>query len=178
MVHGILGERVRLVPFDTDRHFENAYQWINDPEVTEWVLVGDFPMSKLAEQAWFESMSAFREDNVSFAVETLDGIHIGFSGIHNIDWRQGTAITGTIIGDKTVWGQGFGSDAARTRAKYAFQTLGLRMLYSSVLQGNERSLRMQLRVGYRQTGCQPAKYWKRGAYRDEVLTALHPDWLT
>ena len=49
------GEKVRLVPLDFDRHFENCYRWINDPDTNEWLAVGDFPMSRLAEKEWFEA---------------------------------------------------------------------------------------------------------------------------
>lgn len=29
------------MPLDFDRHFENCYRWINDPEVNEWLAGND-----------------------------------------------------------------------------------------------------------------------------------------
>ncbi len=113
--------------------------------------------------------------DINFGVETLDGQHLGFSGIHFINYRHGTAQTGTVLGAKELWGKGYGTDAARVRARYCFDVVGLRMLYSAVLEGNERSLRMQHAVGYQQCGVQPKKYWKRGMYRDEIQTFLTRD---
>ncbi|MCH7945197.1 MAG: hypothetical protein IIC73_04175 [Armatimonadetes bacterium] len=55
------GEKVRIVPLDFDRHFENCYRWINDPEVNEWLAVGDLPMSRLAEKEWFEARQEYSE---------------------------------------------------------------------------------------------------------------------
>lgn len=129
MAYGWTGSKVRLVPADKEEHFENALRWINDPEITRWTLIGDFPIARLAEEEWFDNMSKRMESTeIFFAIETLDGEHIGFSGIHRIDWRNGTGTTGTIIGAKELWGQGYGSDAARTRTHYAFEVLGLRMI--------------------------------------------------
>lgn len=179
MAHGWEGERVRLVPMDADRHLENYLVWLNDPEVTQWLLIGDFPLSRLAEREWIERAERGSGDEIHFAIETLDGLHIGTSGIHDINWRHGTAMTGTVIGTKEFWGKGLGTDAARVRAHYAFEVLGLRLITSSVIDGNERSLRMQQAAGYEVVGRIPGRYWKRGAYRDEILTCLTRErWLS
>ena len=135
MIQGWQGEKVRLVPLDDDRHFDNAVTWLNDPEITRWTLVGDFPLAKLEERAFFERIMRREGNDLTFAVEKLDGEHIGFSGFHAIDWRHGFATTGTIIGRRELWGQGYGSDAARTRTRYAFDILGLETLRSEVMDG-------------------------------------------
>src|SRR5438045_9048388 len=100
------GELVRLAPLDPEKHFDNAVAWINDPEVTNTIVFGDFPMTRLAEREWFDNRSKNSETEVTFAIEMLDGRHIGFSGIFEIQWRHGTAMTGTMLGDKESWGKG------------------------------------------------------------------------
>jgi RimJ/RimL family protein N-acetyltransferase len=175
MGHGWEGEKVRLVPLDKARHLENALAWINDPDVTETTLTGDIPIARLAEEAWFErmcgEMSATPTDIV-FAVETLGGEHVGSAGLHRIDWRHGSAQTGTLIGPREARGHGYGSDAARVRTRYAFEVLGLRLLLSEVIAENTASLRMLERAGYREVGRIPRRYWRRGSYRDAVLLAI------
>ncbi|MCW5936550.1 MAG: GNAT family N-acetyltransferase [Fimbriimonadaceae bacterium] len=178
MVVGWQGDRVRLVPLDMDRHFENCVAWMNDPEITQWLLVGDFPMTRIAEREWFEEASKGRTDEVVLAIETLAGEHLGTSGIHRIDYRHGTCFTGSLIGKKELWGQGYGSDQVRTRARYIFEVLGLRMIMTAYLEGNEASRRMSEKAGFVECGRWPKKFWKRGAYRDEVLLCLTRDqWL-
>jgi len=159
----------------------NAVAWMNDPDVTEWLLVGDHPVSRLAEQDWFEQVmreSALeRANSVGFAIELRSGEHIGFSGIHEINYRHGTAISGMFIGRKDLWRQGLGVDAARVRTRYCFDVLGLRLLLSSYLVGNEATPGMLGKVGYRECGRVPRRYWKRGRYRDHVLLCLErSDW--
>ena len=169
---GWQSDRVRLVPLDYERHFENCYRWINDPEVSEWLAVGDLPIAKLAEKEWFESAQRGSTTEVTFAIETLEGRHIGQSGIHRIAYQHGTALTGSFIGESADRGKGFGTEAAVLRAWYCFQVLGLRVLFSEYFSGNALSARMQEKVGYIECGRKPASFWKRGEYRDRVETML------
>ncbi len=78
--------------------------WLNDPEVTEWTLIGDFPIARLAEAEYFQRTERAElfggGSEVILAVETLEGEHVGFAGLHRIDWRQGYAVTGLLIGRK------------------------------------------------------------------------------
>lgn len=174
---GWSGEKVRLVPLERARHLDNAVAWFNDPEVTTWTLVGDWPLCRLAEEEFFavaERASPFATPaDVFLAVETHEGEHIGFTGVHRIDWRHGTGLTGTVIGRKDLWRQGFGSDAVRVRTAYAFDVLGLRLLLSEAFADNEASQRMLLRVGYREVGRVPERFFKRGAWREIVQFACH-----
>ncbi|MBK9119141.1 MAG: GNAT family N-acetyltransferase [Phycisphaerales bacterium] len=170
------GEKVRLVPLDRDRHFQNCVRWVNDPYVTEWTLVGDFPITRLQEEAYFERHARQASpSDVVFAIETLseEEEHIGLASLHQIDYRHGTAQTGTLIGRRKFWGQGFGTDAIRVRTRYAFEVLGLRLLLSEVMAPNVASLRALAHAGYREVGRIPDRHWKRGAYRDAVLLAHH-----
>ena len=171
MSYGWEGELVRLVPLDKERHMENALLWMNDSAVTEWTLTGDFPITRLAEEDFFNRMTSqagAHPTDIVFGVETLAGEHVGLTGIHRIEWRHGVAVTGTAIGTPHR-GKGYGSDAARTRLRYAFDVLGLRMLMSEVMADNTASLRMLQKAGYTEAGRIPRRYWKRGAYRDSVV---------
>lgn len=172
MGYGWTGERVRLVPLDRAKHLQNAQLWMNDPTVTRWIKRGDLPITMLAEEAWFESTAKSRDDEIGFAIETLDtDEHIGFSGLHKVDYRHGFAQTGTLTGRTDLWGRGYGTDAARVRTRYAFEVLGLRLLYSEVFADNTASLKMLQKVGYREVGRIARRYWKRGAWRDVVMLA-------
>jgi RimJ/RimL family protein N-acetyltransferase len=172
MAYGWEGERVRLVPLDKERHLANAVAWLNDPEVTAWTLVGDYPITRLWEEAYFDGAMKGDPSAITLAVEMLAGEHIGFTGFHKIDYRDGVATTGAIVGRKELWGQGLGSEIVRVRTHYAFAVLGLRLLLSEALDGNEASIRMLRRNGYREVGRIPRRYFKRGAYRDALLFAL------
>lgn len=172
MAFGWEGGKVRLVPLDVDRHLDNYVRWLNDPQVTRWMLVGDLPLTRLAERDYLEQAGRGSDTELIFAIETLDGEHIGGSGMHRIDYRHGTAITGTFIGRTDLWRQGYGLDSVQVRTRYAFDVLGLRLLRSEAFADNAGSVRMLQRAGYREVGRIPQRWWKRGGYRDEIIFVL------
>ena len=172
MAYGWEGENVRLVPLEKEKHLSNVLAWMNDPDTTETILGGDLPLARAAEEEFFDRVAGKMEDHpadIVFAVETLAGEHVGLAGLHRIQWRHGAALTGTIIGPPESRGKGLGRDAVLVRTRYAFEVLGLRMLYSEVFAENTASLRMLARSGYREVARLPRRYWKRGAFRDVVL---------
>ena len=171
MAHGWEGELVRLVRMEREKHFENALRWINDPEVTATLSFGDMPTSTSSQEAWFERVTN-SSDDVVFAIETMDGRHIGQSGVHQINYRDRRALTGSFIGASEDRGKGYGTDAARVRSRYAFEVLGLEMLTSAFFEGNEGSRRMQEKSGYVEYGRLPRAHWKRGQWRTMIHTYL------
>lgn len=173
MMRGWEGRGIRLAPLNHERHFENCVRWLNDPAVTEWLLVGDLPLTRLAEQDYFERAARGGDapTDVTFAIETREEPeeHIGMCGLMNISYRHGVAAAGIFIGRERLWGRGHGSDAFAVLTHYALHVLGLRMVLADVFSENRRSMRMMEKCGYQQVGAVPGRYWKRGAYRDSVL---------
>jgi RimJ/RimL family protein N-acetyltransferase len=166
---------VRLVPMDREKHLDNALLWFNDPEITEWLETGDWPLTRGAEEEFFRAAERQDRASVNFAVESLQGEHVGFSGLRSIDWQSRVAVSGSVIGRKDLWSKGLGSDAVKVRNRYAFEVLGLRLLIATVIAENSRSLAMLAKAGYEEVGRVPGRYWKRGEYRDQVILALHRD---
>ena len=169
MAYGWEGKLVRLVPVDVDKHLANAQRWMNDPDATRNLVVGDLPMTLPGQREWLERAGKQNDREVVFAIELLNGEHIGFSSVHDINWKDGTALTGSLIGDEENRHKGYGTDASRVRCRYAFEVLGLRMLMTSVFEGNDRSLAMLKKSGYVECGRYPKKFWKRGRYVDDIL---------
>ena len=173
MTYGWEGDKVRLVPLDREKHLENALKWFNDPEITEWLETGDWPLTRGAEEEFFRAADRQDRANVQFAVESLQGEHVGVSGLRSIDWQCQVAVSGSVIGRKDLWSKGLGGDAVKVRNRYAFEVLGLRLLIATVIADNARSLAMLATAGYEEVGRVPERYWKRRAYRDQILLAVH-----
>ena len=170
------GRKVILRPLDKETDLEACQRWINDPEVRQY-LKRFLPTSKQTESEWLDSLGK-KTDDIVLAIETLDGKFIGTMGLHKIDWKDRTAITGALIGDKTYWGKGYGTDAKMVLLDYAFNQLGLRKICSSVLAFNKRSLRYNLHCGYKVEGIQKKQIFRDGKYRDKLLLAVfQEDWL-
>ena len=51
---------------------------------------------------------------------TESGVFIGEVSYRDMDVVAGTAVLGIMIGDKSYWGQGYGTDAVRTLCRFLF----------------------------------------------------------
>ncbi len=172
MPFGWEGEKIRLVPLEKERHFDNCIRWLNDPDVTAWLLTGDFPITRLAEQDFFDRCArpGDQATDIVFAIERRDDTeeHVGMCGLHNINHRHGVGVAGITIGRPQLWSRGLGTDAFRTLVRYAFDVLGLQLILSEAFAENERSVRLHARCEFEAIGMTPRRYWKRGAYRDII----------
>ena len=148
--------------------------WFEDMEVTRFLRFRN-PYSLEYEKEWLDKM-ARDPDQVYWVIEH-EGRAVGGTGIHGIDWKQGWGTTGTVIGDKKVWGRGLGRELMQLRARYAFTELPLRKLKSGYLDGNEASGKAQAAAGYREVGRYRQEQFAGGSYVDMIITeVLREDW--
>lgn len=169
-IAGLQGEKVRLVPVDKRLHFDNALRWMNDPEVTQ-TLILTTGVTPGMEEEWMDRVQK-RDNEFHWAILIENGQHIGFTGIHIINWRLRMGKTGTVIGEKSEWRKGYGGDAMRVRTKFAFETLNLHRLESEARIDNIGSQRALEKAGYRREGIARKKLYWGGRWYDTVLYAI------
>jgi RimJ/RimL family protein N-acetyltransferase len=124
---------------------------------------------------WFDRTARSAEDIVwaVFAGERL----IGTTGIHRIDWPNRRALTGNLIGEKTEWNKGYGSEVVRLRTRFAFTEMGLEKLTTKVFTENVGSRRALEKAGYRQCGLARRDEWRHGKWHDMWLAeVLRDEW--
>jgi RimJ/RimL family protein N-acetyltransferase len=85
-------------------------------------------------------------------VRNEDGLLIGANGIENLDLLHRTAETESTIFHPDFRGQGYGTEAKHLLLDYAFDRLGLHMVYSWVSEFNTRSAAALRKQGYREAG--------------------------
>ena len=166
----IEGKLVRLrarEPGDAER----AYRWINDPEVARFLVVR-YPQSLAAERAWIEHTPAPSFQMVALAIDTLDGIHIGNIDLRDIQPENRHAEIGIMIGEKEYWGRGYGSDAVRTLAGFAFRQMNLQRVYLRTYEYNLRAQRAFAKAGFAVEGRLCRQVYRDGRYWDVILMGL------
>lgn len=170
------GRKIILRPLCKETDLAACHRWMNDPDVSYYIQ-RYLPITLGEEVQWFDDLSKRKED-VVLAIETRGGAFIGVIGLHRINWKDRTAVTGACIGEKEYWGRGYGTDAKMALLGYAFQTLNLRKITSMVYAFNKRSLAYNLHCGYCVEGVQKRQVFKRGRYYDVVQLGLFKkDWL-
>jgi len=168
------GKNVVLRPLErTD--IPKLLVWINDQEVRQYIATL-FPMMEADENEWFDNLHKRKPNDVLLGI-VVDGKLIGNMGLHHISWTEGTATTGALIGDKEYQGKGYGSESKMLLLQYAFHTLNLRKICSSVIAYNERSFKYSLKCGYVEEGRLKDQFYRKGKYWDEILLAVfRKDW--
>jgi ribosomal-protein-alanine N-acetyltransferase len=169
----IYGERVRLEPV-TPELLPNWVRWFSDPDVIRYMSLIAPPTLEM-EREWYEKMGKADGDLV-WAV-FLGEKHIGSTGIHGINWRNRNGMTGNLIGDKSEWGKGYGSEVVALRTKFAFEMLGLEKLKTEVFMENVASRKALEKAGYETMGIERREIFRHGRWHDMWRgELLREDW--
>lgn len=162
------GYRTTLRPV-TELDIPLLTKWINDPEVRR-NLGSQLPKTEADEREFVQNRS---KSNIVLMIE-VNGTPIGTMGLHGIRYPDATATTGAMIGEKSYWGKGYGTDAKMALLDYAFNTLGLRRVKSEALVNNKRSIAYSMHCGYIVEGVKKKEVFRGGRYHDLVLLAVTP----
>ena len=156
-------------------------QGANDPEVTRGVLLQP-PVTLEEEFAWYDKPKTGRDAVFAILLHEKDDSgkvigyrYIGHTGLHGIEWPNGTATTGSIIADKTLFGKGYGTEAKLLLLRIAFLDRGLRKICSQVKAFNGNSWGHLLACGYREVGRRRAHHFDNGAFVDSILFEIFRD---
>ena len=171
----IEGARVRLEP----PRLEDApvyVRWFADMEVTRYLRHRNPPTLR-RDQELLEKAAEDASQVVWGIVLKDGGKLIGAAVLEKIDWRNGHAESGIMIGDKGEWRRGYASEVMRLRTEYAFMELGLRKIWTGVEVPNVGSRRALEKAGYRQCGLMRSHFFVDGQWLDVWLAEIfREDW--
>ncbi len=144
------GELVSLGPLD--RSMLPLFQrWINDFNVQHRVGLAPGPMTREAEERWYESTT--NSNGAAFAIyERATMTLVGSTNLHAMDHRHGTATFGIMIGEPTARGKGYGTEAASLMLDYAFTILDLHSVNLTVAGFNHAAQAAYRKAGFRECG--------------------------
>jgi RimJ/RimL family protein N-acetyltransferase len=133
--------------------------------------------NSLREEDWIRN--AYKSDNdMPFAVCLRDGdVHIGNCALHKIDRLHRFALFEILIGEKDQWSKGYGTEVTRLLVDYAFRAQNMNRVELSAFDFNKRAIRCYEKAGFVEEGRLRKKFYKDGAYHDEVvMSVLREDW--
>ena len=163
---------------DTD-DLPRFVEWLNDPDVRRG-MSAYLPLSLTEEEKWYESLADREPDERPFAIDirTETGWqHVGSTSFFDFDWRNRTAEFGILIGEKTVWNQGYGTETTRLMLQHAFQTLNLHRIMLRVFSHNPGARRVYEKVGFVHEGTMRQAEYQEGEYLDvHIMSVLREEW--
>jgi diamine N-acetyltransferase len=174
----VYGKRVRLRGAERS-DLEKFVEWINDPDVTAGVALF-LPMSSVDEEKWFENAMLRPQEEKPLVIDMKDGENwrlIGSSSFFDFDWVARSAEVGIMIGDKSVWNQGYGTEVMTLLLRHGFGTLNLNRVHLRVYAENKRAIRTYEKAGFVHEGCLRQAVYKNGKYSDVLfMSVLSEEW--
>jgi RimJ/RimL family protein N-acetyltransferase len=174
----VYGKRVRLRGAEHS-DLEKFVIWVNDPEVTAGLTLF-LPMSSVDEEKWFEKAMQRPQEERPLVIDMKDGTDwrlIGNSSFFDFDWVARSAEVGIMIGDKTVWNQGYGSEVMTLLLHHGFRTLNLNRIFLRVYAENKRAIHAYEKVGFVHEGRMRQAVYKNGSYSDILyMSVLREEW--
>ena len=174
----ITGKRIRLRAVEAE-DVKRFYEWVNDPEVT-FGLSLFLPKSLRDEQQWYEDIAKRSPEEKPFAIDAKAGRgwkHIGNCGAFSIDWVARSTELGIMIGDKSAWNHGYGTETMELLLRHGFETLNLNRICLRVYAENPRAVRAYEKAGFTLEGTQREAAFKRGKFLDvHMMSVLRREW--
>lgn len=148
----IESERLYLRPLTVADVGPHYLGWLQDPLVYRFLETRHAPQSLDTIRDFVVSVNA-RPDEHLFGIFTkADGRHIGNVKIGPTGRIHPIADVTLMLGDRSAWGQGYGSEAILAASRYAMRVLGMRKLTAGMYAANQGSYRAFLKAGYKQEG--------------------------
>lgn len=153
--------KLRAVEFED---LDMLREMMNDPDIESNIGGFSYPISKTQQEQWFENLKN-NKNELRLIIDVANNGAIGTIILTDIDWKNRTAEINTkIINKSETRGQGYGTFARIALLKYAFEQLNLHCVYSRVLEYNEISKHINLKLGYRHEGTLRERVYKNGKY--------------
>ena len=175
--HLVRGERVYLRPAERN-DLAIFVRWLNDAETASFISRRG-PISMGAQEQWYEKLLETQgKDRWHFVMCLLDGGQpIGVIELFHLDEVDGSAGAGIVIGEKSLWGRGYGTDAFNALLDFGFGELRLERVWLEVNDDNVRAKRSYEKCGFKLEGTQRHAMYRDGRYRDiDLMSVLRDEW--
>lgn len=167
----IIGNKVIL----RDKRLADArddYTWQTDPELARLDAAPQLAIS--FSRYLLDYTIDLRYSSLSrcqFAIDTLNGKHIGNCVYYDINETKGQAELGIMIGNRDYWDKGYGSDAVASLLNHIFRRTNLKRVYLKTLYSNQRAQKC-----FQKCGFTPCGYLNKGGYGFVLMEVYRNQW--
>lgn len=167
--HSVDGSRLFLAALEP-AHAEGDYlSWLRDPEVTQFLeaRLVDYDLDRLRRYIITENE---RPNAVPFGMFLRpDKRLIGTIKLSEIRAEHRKCNVGLMVGDRAIWGKGYGTEAIELASDYAFNTLKMHKIVAGCYADNVGSARAFLKAGYNVEGKLADDRWDGRQFVDCIL---------
>lgn len=169
-------KRIYLRAFEPDDYLLIS-KWRNDPETSSLLVGNHYYVSQEREKKWVIDKSTMDSKSVYLAVCLKENDQmIGYVSLVNFDLRnQKVDIGGWIIGDKTLWNQGYAKEAVITLLNYLFAEYPVHKCQSYCLDEHIVSNKIHKSVGFNLDGILRDDVFKHGEFKSVMMYSMLRD---
>lgn len=182
----IMYETDRLVfkVFDGSDMTDEYYSWFYDQEVTKYNSHGLFPYSYKQREDFLKSIESgerfvlavyTKPATISQGVDNIShtpSIQIGNIDLTSFDWINRSAELAIVIGDKTAWGQGYGTEMCNVILEHGFKKLNMNRIWTGTADPNAGMKRLAGTVGMKYEGEFRQGKYLNGKYVNIVVYSI------
>lgn len=158
----------KIIPEDVNA----LLKLFGNPEVVQFI---EMQPIKTIEQAneWLQWMGgAFAaKDGLRWGITLHDGIFIGSAGINHWNRESHCAEISCDI-NHTHWGLGYGQEAMREIIQFGWEQMSLNRIEATVIKGNNRSVHVMEKLGFKKEGLLRQRLLKGGKYYDTYIFGM------
>ncbi len=149
-------------------------RWLFDPDVLHWLQLSEDPAELRTEEAVRERYERMQADpfTETWRIDTAEGRPVGQIELVEIHPLQGRAEVHLLLGEKDLWGRGYGARAVRRLVDHAFGELGLRRVFAMADGDNVRVIRLFERCGFVREGLLRRHRLRHGQPVDMVVMGI------
>lgn len=127
----------------------NWLQWFNDKQVTKYMYNGTYPSTYEGHFEFYQSVCVNNKNHLVLAIiDKADDKHVGNLGLHQINWLYRRAEIGIVVGERSAWGKGLGTEATKLIIDHGFRRLNLHKIIARTESENKGAIRMFERAGF------------------------------
>jgi RimJ/RimL family protein N-acetyltransferase len=168
----IEGNTVYLRAIELSDATERYLSWINDEEVTRGLASGVYPSTLEDLKNYLTSIVSSKNADMFAICDKTNDLHIGNIKVDNFDWVNRTCELGVLLGDRSYWGKGIGTEVMRLTLHYAFEQLNIRKVVLAVYANNPVAVKLYEKIGFQKEGCQRQQIHYKGDYIDKYYMGI------
>lgn len=146
--------------------------WFNDQENTQYMSHGTYPSSREGHTQFYQNVVLSRDNLVLAICLKANGRHVGNIGLHGINWLFRSAQLGIVIGERSVQGQGIGTEAAKIIVAHGFNRLNLHKIWLRTAEQNVVAKRAFEKAGFKAEGLLREEICRNGEWQNAVYMGL------
>ncbi len=152
-----------------DEDAEGEYlHWFNDEVVCQGNSHHVIPHTKEKILAYIRQAQESTDELILAIVLNETEKHIGNIAFQDINHIYRSADLTIIIGDKSVWGKGYGREAASLLLHHGFNTINLHRISCATFDTNPAMKKLALAIGMKEEGRRIQAAYKDGKYIDII----------